>query len=123
MKKSFLIPVFLLLISTLTAYSQGGRFADISAEEIAERQTERLATRIDLKPQQRESVYIINLDFAKQMKKIRSNGFSEDTREKMRKISAERDKKLEKVLSKEQFKKYEELRAELKNRPGGNRNR
>jgi len=110
-------------MSTLSAYSQRGRFADISAEEIAERQTERLANRIELNTEQKESVYAINLDFAKKMKKIRSNGYSEDTREKMKKISAERDTKLEKVLSKEQFKEYEELREELRNRPGGNRNR
>jgi hypothetical protein len=95
----------------------------MSQNEIAKQQTKRIAEKIELRDDQKESVFNIQLDFAKEMKRIRSQGSRDGIRDKMMKISSVRDKKLEEIFTKGQFEKYKSLRAEMRNRNRGQRNR
>jgi Spy/CpxP family protein refolding chaperone len=122
MKKSFLILTALLVVMATTAKAQQRNQG--TPEERAKSQTERLVKLLELTDEQTKKVQTINLDLAKKMDEAFRNNSDdrEAMRGKMQEIDTERDKKYKEILTDDQFKKYQEDKAE-RAKQRGNRNR
>ena len=119
MKRVFLMTTLWVALITLAiaqppsgnGQRQGRGFG--TPEERAKNQIERLDKLVKLTAEQKTKVNTVNLDLSKKMdaamKENRDN--REAAREKMREINAERDKQYKVILTKEQFKLYQEDNA------------
>ncbi len=89
-----------------------------SPEERAKMSTEALAKRLSLTDKQKQEVYAVNLERAKKMEKLRSteDEFRKSQMEKYQSLMDDSDKKLDKILTDEQRKNYEQMRAQQKER-------
>ncbi len=107
-----------------------GQPGQFNPEEIAKRQTREIGDAVGFTEGQEAKVYDLNLKFAKKRQELRS-GVSfrdmsdqkrQEMREKMNAIDAEKDKEMKKILSEDQFRKYEVYRQErmqrMRERPG-----
>lgn len=85
-----------------------------TAEEKAERRTERMMKDLDLEAGQKARVSAINLFYAKAMKDVETitDDASRENREKV--LKGKRDNGLQEVLTPEQYRKMLSLRAEKK---------
>jgi hypothetical protein len=106
MKKLFAISIALLATVTFARAQQ--EFQNMSVEERAKTQTERIEKLLSLNADQKTKVQAIDLDLAKQMDaKMRSNqGDREAMRSAIQEIDKVRDDKYKAVLTADQFKKY-----------------
>ena len=104
---------FLLCVNFATAQGRPGPggpgFANMTAEEMATKQTERMTKHLSLSEEQVTLVQTANLEFAKKAKELRENAESrEAAREQMTTLREEHANALKEVLSEEQFQKFEE---------------
>ncbi len=89
-------------------------------EQRAQRQVQWMVDELKIDSAQKEKAYNIILESNKKMTELRKSGNQD--REKMRALRTEQDEALKKVLSAEQFDKYNKHREEMRaNRRGGNR--
>lgn len=119
--KSITLTVFALFVG-ITTYAQRGE-GPTTPEEMADKQTERMAKHLELTEEQKKEVRAINLDYAQKMMEIRKET-KEDrsaTRASMKSMNQEKSEALKKVLSEEQLEKLEKADSR-ENRPKrGNR--
>jgi hypothetical protein len=102
---------------------------DATPEEMAKQQTEQIKEKCDLDKAQEKKVYELSLKSGKEMAKLRQemrdgSGDREAMREKMTKMRDEQNKEMKKILSEDQYKKYEqylEERRAARQRGGGSR--
>lgn len=82
-------------------------------EERAKMSTDALEKKLNLSPEQKDKVYALNLERAEKMEKIHKSemAFRKSQMEKHKEMMAENDKKLNKILSAEQQKTLEEMKA------------
>lgn len=127
MKKIGFLLIAILLGTTLSMAQPGGQ--RMSPEERAKQQTAELKEALGLDKTQEKKVYDLNLETGKKMQKMREEmggqGFSEEMREKMRAIREDQNSAMKKILTAQQYTKYEkyleEQRARRGQRGGGNR--
>lgn len=127
MKKSiyFIAPLFTLLFFQASLFAQQGRGArNMDPKEFAQRQTTQMKQSLALTEEQLPKIEKLNLEYAEKMKVVRDQ--AGDDREAMRsKVMAmmkEKDAELKKVLTSEQWTKFEADRKErMQNRSGGRR--
>lgn len=83
-------------------------------EERAKMSTDALVKQLNLTPEQKEKVYALNLERAEKMEKIHKSemAYRKSQMEKQKEIMSESDKKLSKILSAEQQKNLEEMKAD-----------
>ena len=99
------LSLFYALNATAQPVRDSDEFDQMSAEEMAEKQTKKMHELLNLTDEQKEKVRKINLKYAKKFKKRRESGAknSEEMREHMMKLSNEKDEKLKKVLREDQY--------------------
>jgi hypothetical protein len=92
-----------------------------SAEDMAKQETEQMKSGLNLSADQLTKVEAINLKYAQKMSEMFSAGpggdFSE-MQKKMTEMNTQKRAELEKILSADQLKKYDEMMAERMNRQG-----
>jgi hypothetical protein len=110
MKKILLVVVGIMFSGIILAQRADHR--QRNADEIAERQTEKMKTELALSEQQSASVRRINLKYADLMSKLRSDTslIREDRHSKIKTLQAQKKSELDAVLSAEQSEKWEEYR-------------
>ncbi|NIG56380.1 hypothetical protein [Chitinophaga sp. Cy-1792] len=110
MKKLFLVPVLLLTWLLLP----GNHVFAQNKPDYVKVMTDSMKSRLSLNDDQYSKVYDINKSFSEKMGGIRKdNSLSKPEKgEKMKALSAERDGELKKILTDDQYKKYEANKAE-----------
>lgn len=115
-----------LLFGTMVSYSQN--WQNSTPEEMAKRQTDQIKEKCGLDKDQEKKVYDLNLKSGKEMAKMREQmqggGDRDAMREKMTKMRDEQNKEMKKILTAEQYVKYEkylEERRAARQQGGGNR--
>jgi len=128
MKKSpFYITSLLLMLfinSVLFAQQGEGRRYNMEPKEFAERQTTQMKDSLELTAEQLPKVEALNLKYAEKMNEARAK--AGDDRESMRsammEMIKEKDLELKKILTEDQWTKFEKQRQErMQNRSGGRR--
>lgn len=130
MKKIGLLLLFAFVLTTVSmAQNRGERNFD--PEEMAKRQTEELTKTLDLNKDQQKKVLSLNKEMGEKMSAMREDmrdggGDWGAMREKMTKIREEQNKEMKKILTEDQYKKYEKYLEERRarrgqGRPGGGR--
>ena len=118
MKKiKMMLVVAMLLVSTQIFAQNGNR----DPQQMVQRQTERMTERLSLTADQTAKVLEINKNLAEKMQAARNSGeLTADNRSAFRKKQGEeRDVELKKVLTEEQWTKWEAMKKEREER--GNR--
>ena len=110
-KQSFAAAMVLCLMATTTLFAQENKpqaepRTPPTAEQLAQRQTERMTKQLNLSDAQAKQVYEVNLDQIKQMQAMR---------EKMREARAAEADKMKSILSTEQFMQWSQMQGP---RPG-----
>ena len=104
-----------MAVSAFAQEQQGDRpMQPRTPEERATRQTEMMTRMLSLSEEQKTRVYDVNLKSAKQNEKFRE---AKDTAN-IRVIQVARENAYKKILSDEQFKQYEEMKARRKEHRG-----
>jgi Na+-transporting methylmalonyl-CoA/oxaloacetate decarboxylase gamma subunit len=125
MKKIGFLMIALLLG---TIVSMGQNWQSATPEEMAKRQTDQIKEKCGLDKNQEQKVYALSLESGKKMAKMReemqaSGGPSDEMREKMMKIRDDQNKEMKKILTADQYVKYEkyleERRAARQQQQGG----
>lgn len=96
-------------------HDRKGQHRNMTPEQRAEKQTERMQQDLQLTDAQKKAVYELNLQSAKEMKAARTEG-AEANKEKFKAMHEQRDARLNAILSADQLKKYETIKAERKNK-------
>lgn len=106
--------IAVLLFISLTGFAQRGPGPAQNPEERAKRMTERLAETLELTVEQREAIYAIHLENATKRQAEFENRQQEreQLRSTMMQGQSQQREAIEKVLTPEQQKKWEELRAQ-----------
>ena len=126
--KLLLIIAFIGTTISLSAQNRGDR--QFVPEDVAKRQTEALKKEISLTNEQEPKVKAIYLKYAKKQDESMKAGQGTDwqsmsdedrtkRREEWQKTTEERDKEIKKVITAEQYKKYEKWRDEQNSRRRG----
>ena len=105
MKKFFVVSIMLLASFTFVKAQQ---FQQMSAEERAKVQTERMEKLLALTADQKTKIQAIDLELSKEMTSRMQNnqGDREAMRTAMQDVEKKRDEKYKAALTAEQFKKY-----------------
>jgi len=130
MKKLGLLLLSVFVFATVTmAQNQGPRNFD--PKEMAKRQTEELTKTLDLNKDQAKKVLELNTKMGEKrstmFQEMRNGGGDREAmREKMTKIQEEQNAEMKKILTEDQYKKYEKYLEERRaqrgqGRPGGQR--
>lgn len=114
MKKIGFLMVALLLGSMI---SMAQNWQNTTPEERAKQQTEQIKEKCGLNKDQENKVYELNLETSKKIAKMRDEmqgggGPSDEMREKMTKIRDEQNKEMKKILTADQYVKYEKYLEE-----------
>ncbi|HSO87979.1 MAG TPA: hypothetical protein VLQ91_15610 [Draconibacterium sp.] len=114
MKKIGFLMVAILLV---TMVSKAQNWQNSTPEEMAKRQTDQIKEKCGLDKDQEKKVYDLNLKSSKEMAKIREGmqgggGPSDEMRAKMTKIRDEQNKEMKKILTADQYVKYEKYLEE-----------
>ncbi|WP_321995921.1 hypothetical protein [Draconibacterium orientale] len=125
---AFLLVAVLIGTTVAMAQNRGGQ-RQFDPEEMAKRQTEQFKTELELNDTQAENMEKVLLKSYNEMTTLRQEMTGEEDRTKMREKMTEwranQQKELKKILTDEQFAKYEKLmeerRANRRGRPGGGR--
>jgi len=125
---AFLLVAVLIGTTVAMAQNRGGQ-RQFDPEEMAKRQTEQFKTELELNDTQAEKMEKVLLNSYNEMTALRQEMTGEEDRTKMREKMTEwranQQKELKKILTDEQFAKYEKLmeerRANRRGRPGGGR--
>ena len=122
MKKLGFLIIAVLLGTTFSMAQYGGGGQRSTPEERAKQQTAELKEALGLNKDQEKKVYDLNLESGKKMQKMREEmgggGFSDEMREKMMAMREETNKEMKKILTDDQYKKYEKYLEERRNRRG-----
>jgi len=120
MKRLFVIGIMLIATVTLATAQQRQQ---MSAEERAKAQTERMEKLLTLTAVQKTKIQAIDLELSKEMTTLMQNnqGDREGMRAAMQTIDKKRDEKYKAVLTADQFKKYLDDK-EQRQRERGQRN-
>jgi protein CpxP len=119
MKKLGFLLMMLILGSTFSMAQNRGGQGNMDPEERAKSQTAQLKELLDLKKDQEKKVYDLNLKAGKEMVALRSSGGDRDAmREKFGEMRKEANKEMKKVLTADQFKKYEKYLEERRSQRG-----
>lgn len=110
--RSFFLTAFLGL-AVLTAQAQGRP----EPKEMAQRQTDWMKTNLNLDARQLARVDSLNQVYATKTSELVANGFTDETREKMRALTQEKETHLKPMLTADQWKIYDERKAEMRRRP------
>ncbi len=86
----------------------------ITAEQRAERQTERLAKTLSLTEDQKKSMYDVNLAAAKKMESQR-----DDNKESWKAVKQEKEGQYKSILTAEQYQQYTQHKAEMRKKKHG----
>ena len=90
---------------------------EIPTEERASVQTDFLVEALSLTPEQCEKLGQINSKYAREVESIlRSDDYRSQKARRFKSVMASKDRELKKVFSKEQYKMYDQIREELKQR-------
>lgn len=116
-----------LLMGTMISVAQNWQSA--TPEEMAKRQTDQIKEKCGLDKDQEKKVYDLSLKSGKEMAKIREGmqgggGPSDEMRTKMAKTRDDQNKEMKKILTADQYVKYEkylEERRAARQQGGGNR--
>jgi protein CpxP len=122
MKKVLMICGLLLGVITFAQAQDGGGRKMQTPEERATKRTEQLTKKLNLTADQQTKVKAIFLDQATAMSKLReeNKGDRDGAMAKMKAAGEDTDAKLGAVLTDDQKKTYEEMKANMKKRgPGG----
>lgn len=105
-----------LLLCALTisqmSLAQGGGRGNQTPEQRAQQQTDKLTTALSLNADQQKSIYNANLKAAQDMQAAMQSG----DRSQMKTIQQTRDASFKQTLTVDQYKKYEELKAQMKDK-------
>jgi len=125
MKKLGILMVVMILASTISMAQNRRGGGNFDPEERAKQTTEQMKEALDLKKDQEKKVYELNLKMNKEMmamrEEMRDRGGFEGMREKMTKMREANDKEMKKILSADQWKKYEKWQEERRSRRGQGR--
>ncbi len=104
-----------ILLGTMVSMAQN--WQNSTPEEMAKRQTDQIKEKCGLDKDQEKKVYDLSLKSGKEMAKMREEmqgggGPSEEMRAKMTKIRDEQNKEMKKILTADQYVKYEKYLEE-----------
>lgn len=125
MKKSGILMLVIMMISFAGMAQNWGGGQQRSPEERAKSETATIKEKCGLNADQEKKVYDLTLANGKKMAKMREEmmsggGPSGDMREKMMKMREEQNAEIKKILTAEQYKKYEKYLEERRaQRQGG----
>ncbi len=127
MKKLGLLLIVMLVVSSVSMAQNRGGMRNMNPEERAKQQTAQLKEVLGLNKEQEKKVYDLNIESGKKMQKMREEmgggGFSDDMRQKMTQMREDQNKEMKKILTAEQYTKYEKYLEERRSRRGqGGRN-
>ncbi|MCI1647260.1 MAG: DUF4890 domain-containing protein [Bacteroides sp.] len=117
--------LFVSMVFATQSFAQG-RGGMRTPEERAKMLTEKIKEALSLNETQEKTVYDINLKYAKQNQEVMtSDGDRAEKMEKMRSLQDAKNGELKKVLTEDQYKKYEKMLEEMRpqGRRGSGRNR
>jgi protein CpxP len=122
MKKTGLVLLALLAFTVVTVAQNRGS-GNFDPKEMAKRQTEQLTEELDLNKDQQKKVLELNEKYSEKMsamfQDMRSGGGDREAmREKMGKMREEQNKEMKKLLTEDQYKKYEKYLEERRSRRG-----
>jgi Spy/CpxP family protein refolding chaperone len=109
-RKIVMLTMLFTVLSMVVALAQGQRGGNASPEERATRMTDRLKTSLKLTDEQAVKVHAVYLQMSKDMAAARESG--EDMRTSMQTIMAKQDTELQKILTPEQYKTYQDGRKQ-----------
>ena len=122
MKKIGFLLIAIVFGTTVSMAQYGGGGQNRTPEERAKQQTADLKEALGLDKTQEKKVYDLNLESGKKMAKMREEmgggGFSEEMRDKMMAMREEQNKEMKKILTAEQYTKYEKYLEERRSRRG-----
>lgn len=116
-----------LLMGTMVSMAQNRQ--NSTPEEMAKRQTDQIKEKCGLDKAQEKKVYDLYLDSSKKSAEMRKamqggGGPSDDMRAKMTKMREDQNKEMKKILTADQYTKYEKYMEERRAaRQGGGGNR
>jgi biopolymer transport protein ExbD len=104
-----------LLMGTMVSMAQNWQNA--TPEEMAKRQTDQIKEKCGIDKEQEKKVYDLSLKSGKEMAKMREEmqgggGPSDEMRAKMTKVRDDQNKEMKKILSADQYVKYEKYQEE-----------
>jgi hypothetical protein len=113
-----------LIMGTIVGTAQNWQNA--TPEEMAKRQTDQIKEKCGLDKAQEKKVYDLQLESSKKMAKMREEmqgGDRDSMRDKMAKMREDQNKEMKKILTAEQYVKYEKYLEERRaaRQGGGNR--
>ena len=114
-----------LIMGTLVGTAQN--WQNSTPEEMAKRQTDQIKEKCGLDKAQEKKVYDLQLESSKKMAKMRDemqSGDRDAMRDKMAKMREDQNKEMKKILTADQYVKYEkylEERRAARQQGGGNR--
>ena len=123
MKKLGFFLLFAIIFATVSVAQNRG-MGNFDPKEMAKRQTEDLTKALDLNKDQQKKVLDLQLKNAEKMTAMRQDmmnggGDREAMREKMTKSREELNAAMKKILTEDQYKKYEKYLEERRNMRGG----
>jgi len=111
-----IILVFLVLVSGFQMKAQEKRLNELSAEELSKQQTEFFTEKLDLDEKEAQQLEDINLKYVKEVKKLRAEGRTKATREKLEKLNHNHNAQVKTLLSEEDFGEYLVLKKKMHQR-------
>ncbi len=102
--------------------AQGPGGFNMDPQQMAEGMTNHMAQEYKLSDDQKKQVLVINQEFIKKMGEQMANGPQGDREEMMKTMRAAREEyngKLQKIMTEEQYKKYQEDEKNRRRGPGG----
>jgi len=115
------VVVAVLAVCSRPASAQDAEKGKGKRGQSVEQQMARLTEALSLTEEQKPKVKAVLEESSKKRQEIFADSSlsREDRMEKMRPIQQEQDKKLKEILKPDQYEKYEKIRAEMRNRQGG----
>lgn len=107
--------IFIMLLSAGSGFAQQNRLADIPAEERAQLQTQRMKETLHLDSAQVVKVASINLNYARKMDPVIAGSGSRLSKLRaFQNVNAAKEKELQMVLSRQQFRQFKQQQQEMK---------
>lgn len=123
MKKIVLAAIALVFSASIFAQApQRGERREFKPEEMAKHQTDRMKKELNLTDEQYKSVYALFIKQGEEMKALhakREQSQPETRREEMKKQREAMNAEMKKILTAEQYTKYEEMQKRLHQRGPG----
>lgn len=117
MKRLGFFLLFAIVFATVSVAQNRGGMGNMDPKEMAQRQTDELKKALDLNKDQEKKVLDLNLKNAQQMSALReeamkNGGDREAMREKMTKLREAQNAEMKKILTEDQYTKYEKYMEE-----------